>query len=334
MAILITGGTGFIGSHTAVELLNEGYDVVSVDNLSNSKKDVVDRISEITGKPVIFYHVDLLDRQSLRKVFQQHKFTSVIHFAASKVLSESISEPINYYRNNVEGTINLLELMQEYGVQQLVFSSTAAVYAESAQSPLTEDSPCLAETPYGRTKLFCEEIIRDVHNSGKGLCAVILRYFNPIGAHASGLIGEEPNLNPDNLMPYVAKAASGEIECVAVYGNDYPTKDGTGVRDFIHVVDLAKGHLQALEKLQQSPALYTYNLGCGRGHSVMDVIQAYEQACAKKIPYKITARRAGDLAEVFADPSKAEREMGWKAQLTIADMCRDSWTWKQRCQRA
>lgn len=329
MALLITGGTGFIGSHTAVELLDEGYEIVIIDNLSNSKQDVVDRISEITGKQVKFYQVDLLDRDRLSEVFQRHRFTSVIHFAASKVLAQSLADPLSYYRNNVEGTLNLLETMEEYQVKQLVFSSTAAVYAASEESPLNEESSCSAGTPYGRTKLFCEEIIRDVHNSGKGLSAAILRYFNPLGAHSSGLIGEEPNLNPDNLLPYVARAAAGELEYVTVYGDDYPTKDGSGVRDFIHVVDLAKGHLQALKKLQQSPGIYTYNLGCGCGHSVFDVIRAYEKASGREIPYRISGRRAGDLAEVFADSSKAEAELNWKAKMTLSDMCRDSWTWKQ-----
>jgi len=327
MSVLITGGTGFIGSHTVVEIQQQGYDAVVLDNLSNSKKEVVDRIERITGKKITFYRTDLLDREGLGSIFRFHKFSSVIHFAAAKVLGASISQPLSYYRNNVEGSINLIEMMEEFGVKNLVFSSTAAVYAEEEESPLTEESQCRAETPYGRTKLITEDIIKDVHNSEKGLNAVILRYFNPIGAHPSGLIGEEPPKNPDNLMPYVGKAAAGEIPYVTVYGNDYDTIDGTGVRDFIHIVDLARGHINALEKLQSDGGIHTYNLGCGRGCSVLEVIKAYEKVSGKKIEYRFAGRRAGDLACVYANPSKAERELNWKAEKKLEDMCRDHWNW-------
>lgn len=327
MKILITGGTGFIGSHTTVELLQQGYEAVIIDNLSNSKKDVVDRIEQITKRKVTFYEADLLDRNALCDIFNSQKIEAVIHFAASKVLAESISQPLRYYHNNVGGTISLLEIMEEHAVKKLVFSSTAAVYADEELSPLTEKACCRAETPYGRTKLICEDIIRDAHNSGKGLNAVILRYFNPIGAHPSGLIGEEPTQNPDNLLPYIAKTAAGLLHHVTVYGADYGTQDGTGVRDFIHVVDLAEGHIAALNKLHSSEGLFIYNLGCGKGHSVLEVIKAYENVSGKKIPYRIAGRRAGDLASVYADPSKAEREMNWEANRSLEDMCRDSWTW-------
>ncbi len=327
--ILVTGGTGYIGSHTTIELLQRGYNVVIIDNLSNSRKSTVERIERITGKKITFYAIDLLDRDALRNVFQSHRFAAVIHFAAAKVLADSITNPLFYYRNNVEGTINLLHIMGEKGVENLVFSSTAAIYAASEISPLSEKAICCPDTPYGRTKYMCEQIIEDTHQSPQRLNGVILRYFNPIGAHPSGLIGEDAVINSDNLLPYVSAAAVGKIPYVKVYGNDYDTIDGTGVRDFIHVVDLAQGHLVALEKLLNDSGVYHYNLGCGRGYSVLQVIKAFEKASGKIINYKISGRRPGDLGTVFSDIKKIEQEYGWHPQYDIDDMCRHAYTWEK-----
>lgn len=329
MAILVTGGTGYIGSHTCVELLDADYDVVVVDNFSNSKPEVLNRIDEITGKKLKFYEVDILDREGLERVFSENDIEAVIHFAGLKAVGESVEIPIKYYHNNITGTLTLCEVMQEYDVKRIVFSSSATVYGMNNESPLTEDLPLNATNPYGWTKLMIEQILRDVFVSDRSWSISLLRYFNPIGAHESGRIGEDPNGIPNNLMPYITQVAVGKRKELSVFGDDYETHDGTGVRDYIHVVDLARGHLRALEKIMESTGVNAYNLGTGVGYSVLDVVKAFERATGVKIPYVITKRRPGDVAECYADPTKALKELGWKAERDIEDMCRDAWRWQE-----
>lgn len=326
--ILVTGGAGYIGSHTCVELVKSGYDVVVVDNLSNSYKQVLDRVERITGKYLQFYQIDILDKEALDKVFKKHKIDAVIHFAGLKSVGESVEEPLDYYMNNIVGSITLCEVMNENNCKKLVFSSTAAIYGKPHALPILEDFPLSATNPYGRTKLMQEEIYRDLSVSDKEWNVILLRYFNVIGAHQSGIIGESPNGVPKNILPNIADVAAGKREYVQVCGDDYDTPDGTGVRDYIHVVDLAVGHVKALEKLSHNPGVAEYNLGTGKGYSVLELIENYEQACGIKIPYVITERRPGDIDSCYADASKAERELGWIAQFGIDKMCEDSWRWK------
>ncbi|MCW9709086.1 UDP-glucose 4-epimerase GalE [Fodinibius salsisoli] len=328
MKILVTGGAGYIGSHTVLELLNQGDEVIVIDNLSNSKEEALDRVEDITGKSVTFYRTDLLEREALNKIFAQHDIDSVIHFAGYKAVGESVSKPLSYYHNNITGTLYLCEAMQRHGVTDLVFSSSATVYGDPHKVPIKEDFPLSATNPYGRTKLFIEKILRDLHVASDHWNIALLRYFNPVGAHKSGRIGEDPNDIPNNLMPYITQVAVGKLEQLSVFGDDYPTPDGTGVRDYIHVVDLAVGHLKALDKLRENPGVATYNLGTGQGYSVLDVVKAFEKASGQDVPYQITARRPGDIASCYADPSKAEEELGWKAKHNLEDMCRDSWRWQ------
>ncbi|EGT3616592.1 UDP-glucose 4-epimerase GalE [Clostridium perfringens] len=328
MAILVTGGLGYIGSHTCVELMNEGHEVVVIDNLSNSKESVKDRIKEITGSDIKFYKMDLLDREGVERVFFENEIDSVIHFAALKAVGESTVIPIEYYKNNLVSTLVLLEVMKKYDVKKLVFSSSATVYGECKIVPCHEECSLSVTNPYGRTKLMIEEILGDLYKSDNTWDICILRYFNPVGAHKSGLIGEEPNGIPNNLMPYITKVAIGELEELSVFGNDYNTHDGTGVRDYIHVVDLAIGHLKALDKLATKPDLVIYNLGTGKGYSVLDLVNAFSKVSGRKIAYKIIKRRPGDVAECYADPSKANNELGWKAKYEIEKMCEDSWRWQ------
>ena len=327
MKILVTGGLGYIGSHTCVELLQEGYEVVVLDNLSNSKEEVKEKIKEITGKEVKFYLGDMMDEQLLNNIFTTEKIDAVIDFAAYKAVGESVQKPIEYYMNNVSTVLVLLKVMTKHQVKKLVFSSSATVYGDPERVPIKETDKTGGTTnPYGTSKLFVEQILKDLYKSDNTWDIAILRYFNPIGAHPSGLIGEEPNGIPANLMPYIAKVASKELECLSIFGNDYPTKDGTGVRDYIHVVDLAKGHIKALEKLEkESQGLYIYNLGTGIGYSVLDIINAFEKVNHVKVNYKIAERRPGDIAECFSDPTKAKEELGWKASLGIEDMCKDAY---------
>lgn len=328
MRILVTGGTGYIGSHTSVDLIENGYDVIIVDNLSNSKIEVLDRIHQITGKKPKFYKADLTNRAELEQVFSENEFSAIIHFAGLKAVAESVKYPLKYYRNNLIGSITLFELMEKYGIKNIVFSSSATVYGTTAKVPFSEDSPLGAVNPYGRTKLMIEDILRDMYTADPTYAIAILRYFNPVGAHPSGLIGEDPNGIPNNLMPYMAMVAAGSLPKLYVYGNDYDTTDGTGVRDYIHVMDLSAGHIKALEKILSSPGLYTYNLGTGRGYSVLEMIHAFEAASGRQIPYEIVDRRPGDIAVSYADVSKAERELGWKAKYSIQDMCADTWRWQ------
>jgi UDP-glucose 4-epimerase len=327
MKILVTGGLGYIGSHTCVELLQEGYEVVVLDNLSNSKEEVKEKIKEITGKEVKFYLGDMMDEQLLNNIFTTEKIDAVIDFAAYKAVGESVQKPIEYYMNNVSTVLVLLKVMTKHHVKKLVFSSSATVYGDPERVPIKENDKTGGTTnPYGTSKLFVEQILKDLYKADNTWDIAILRYFNPIGAHPSGLIGEEPNGIPANLMPYIAKVASKELECLSIFGNDYPTKDGTGVRDYIHVVDLAKGHIKALEKLEkESQGLYIYNLGTGIGYSVLDIVNAFEKVNHVKVNYKITNRRSGDIAECFADPTKAKDELGWEASLGIEDMCKDAY---------
>ena len=330
MNILVTGGAGYIGSHTAIELINEGYEVIIVDNLCNSSVVVIDRINEITGKKVKFYNIDTRDEHKLRTVFEENKIDAVIHFAALKAVGESVEKPLDYYNNNLVNTITVLELMREFDVDKFVFSSSATVYGSPKSCPIREDFPLLTTNPYGNTKLMIEDILRDICKVNKNFNVAILRYFNPIGAHESGKIGEEPNGIPNNLMPYITKVAIGQLKELSVFGNDYDTHDGTGVRDYIHVVDLATGHVKALEKLNQNPGLVTYNLGTGKGYSVLDLVKAFEAASGVKIPYKIVGRRSGDIAMCYADSTKAEEELGWVAKYDIYKMCKDSWNWQSK----
>jgi UDP-glucose 4-epimerase len=330
MNILVTGGAGYIGSHTCVELLNAGHDVIVVDNLSNSKEESLRRVQELAGKKLTFYKVDILDRDGLRSVFQAHPIHAVIHFAGFKAVGESVAIPLTYYHNNISGTLVLLEVMKEASVNNIVFSSSSTVYGISENVPFKEDYPLGALNPYGRTKLMIEEIFRDLHVAEADWNIALLRYFNPVGAHPSGRIGEDPNGIPNNLMPYVAQVAVGRHPFVRVWGDDYPTPDGTGVRDYIHVVDLAIGHLKAIGKLDQKPGLVTYNLGTGRGYSVLEVIKAFEKACGRPIPYQVMQRRPGDAATSYCDPSRAKLELNWEAKHTLDDMCQDAWRWQSQ----
>ncbi len=330
MNILVTGGAGYIGSHTCLELLQNGYDVIVVDNLSNSKEESLRRVQELTGRKLIFYQVDILDRDGLGKIFTDHTIQAVVHFAGLKSMGESVSMPLQYFHNNVSGSLVLLDVMKQHDIRNFVFSSSAGVYGEVATVPITENFPLSVINPYARTKLMIEDILRDLSYAEPQWNIAILRYFNPVGAHPSGRIGEDPNGIPNNLMPYVAQVAIGRRPFVRVWGKDYPTPDGTGVRDYIHVCDLAIGHIKALEKLETKPSLVTYNLGTGRGYSVMEVIQAFESACQHAIPYKIMDRRPGDAAISYADPSKANRELNWYARKTMDDMCLDAWHWQSQ----
>ena len=330
MKILVTGGAGYIGSHTNLELLKAGFEVVVVDNLNNSCMEAVYRVEKLAGRPIRFYETDILDKEALREIFRKEQIDAVIHFAGLKAVGESCRMPLQYFKNNLSGTITLLEVMQEFGVKNLVFSSSATVYGDPATVPVTEEFPLSATNPYGRTKLMIEDMLRDLHQSDASWNIAILRYFNPIGAHESGEIGEDPSGIPNNLVPYVAKVASGVLEKINVFGNDYDTPDGTGIRDYIHVIDLAIGHIKAIEKLKENPGLVTYNLGTGVGYSVMDIICNYEKACGKKLPYVVTERRPGDIAETYADASKAFRELGWKAERGIDKMCEDSYRWQSK----
>lgn len=328
MKILVTGGAGFIASHTNVELLNAGYEVVIVDNLINSSKKSIDRVEELTGKKITFYEEDLLNEKALDDIFDKEKIDSVIHFAALKAVGESCEIPLRYFDNNLTGTLNLLKVMEKHNVKSLVFSSSATVYGKPKTVPIKEDFPLSVSNPYGRTKLITEDMLRDIYKSDNGWNIAILRYFNPIGAHESGRIGENPNGIPNNLLPYIAKVAAGQLECVNVFGDDYDTPDGTGVRDYIHISDLAEGHIKALQKLSEHPGLVTYNLGTGVGYSVLEIIKSFEKACGKKIPYKIAPRRAGDIDMCYADPLKAKEELGWEAARGIDKMCEDAWRWQ------
>ena len=328
MKVLITGGAGYIGSHTCLELLKEGFKVIVVDNLSNSKEESLKRVMQLTGKTLEFYRVDLLDKKSLNTVFTNSSFDAVIHFAGLKAVGESVADPLRYYHNNVIGTISLCEVMIEHNIKNLVFSSSATVYGDPHKVPITEDFPLSPSNPYGRTKLMIEEILRDLHRTDHTWSIALLRYFNPVGAHPSGSIGEDPNGVPNNLFPYISQVAVGKLPFLSVFGNDYPTPDGSGIRDYIHVVDLATGHLKALDKLMSNPGIVTYNLGAGRGYSVLEMVNAFEKVSGKKIPYRITERRAGDIALCYADPSLAKKELGWYAERGIDEMCADSWRWQ------
>ncbi|AVI64452.1 UDP-glucose 4-epimerase GalE [Shewanella sp. NKUCC05_KAH] len=328
MTILVTGGAGYIGTHTVVELLNAGNDVIVLDNLSNSSIEALNRVERITGKSVTFYQGDILNKALLQKVFNDHAIDSVIHFAGLKAVGESVAKPLKYYENNVTGTLILCQVMAEFKVKNLVFSSSATVYGDPASLPITEDFPTGATNPYGQSKLMVEHILADVHNADPSWNIARLRYFNPVGAHASGLIGEDPNDIPNNLMPFIAQVAVGKRTALSVFGNDYPTHDGTGVRDYIHVVDLANGHLKALAKLATKPGLVTYNLGTGQGYSVLDMVKAFEKACGNTIAYQIAPRRPGDIAACYADPTHAREDLGWQATHTLEDMANSSWHWQ------
>ena len=330
MRVLVTGGAGYIGSHTCLELLQAGIHVVVLDNLCNSREESLRRVGEITGQGVGFFEVDLRDRETLGEIFSQGRFDAVIHFAGLKAVGESVTQPLEYYDNNVRGTLTLCQVMAEAGVRNLVFSSSATVYGDPATVPIREDFPVGATNPYGRSKLFIEEILRDLYVSDPRWNIALLRYFNPVGAHESGRIGEDPNGIPNNLMPYIAQVAVGRLQRLRVFGNDYPTPDGTGVRDYIHVVDLARGHLAALHKLQESPGVVTYNLGTGRGYSVLEVIAAFERASGRSIPYDIVERRPGDIACCYADPSLARDELGWSAEYDLERMVADAWRWQSQ----
>ena len=329
MAILVTGGAGYIGSHTCVELLNAGYDVVVVDNLYNSSEKALQRVEQITGKKVKFYEVDLLDQPALKDVFDKETIESVIHFAGLKAVGESVHKPLEYYHNNITGNLILCDEMRKHGVKDIVFSSSATVYGDPAEIPITEHCPKGEITnPYGRTKGMLEQILTDLHTADDEWNVVLLRYFNPIGAHESGLIGEDPKGIPNNLVPYIAQVAVGKLEYLNVFGNDYDTPDGTGVRDYIHVVDLAKGHVKAVKKLTDKEGVSIYNLGTGVGYSVLDVLHAYEKACGKTLKYEIKPRRDGDVAVCYSDSAKAKKELGWVAEKGIEEMCADSWKWQ------
>ncbi len=331
MRILVTGGAGYIGSHTCVELLNENYEVVIIDNLYNSNQKAVDRIEEISGKKVKFYQEDLLDRAAVKKIFDENEIDAVIHFAGLKAVGESVHKPVEYYRTNIGSTLNLVEEMRAHGVKNIIFSSSATVYGDPAEIPITENCPKgTCTNPYGWTKWMQEQILTDVHTADPEWNVILLRYFNPIGAHESGLIGEDPKGIPNNLLPYVAQVAIGKLPEINVFGNDYDTPDGTGVRDYIHVVDLAKGHVKAIERFAKNDGVFVCNLGTGHGYSVLDVIHAFEKACGKELPYVIKPRRDGDIATCYSSPAKAEKELGWKAQFDLEDMCKHSWNWQQK----
>ena len=331
--VLVTGGAGYIGSHTCVELLNSGRDIVVIDNFYNSKPKAIEAIKKITGKDFKFYEMDYLDREKLEKVFEENEIDSVINFAGYKAVGESVKKPIEYYINNVSGALVLLDTMRKYGVKKFVFSSSATVYGDPEIIPITEECKTGGTTnPYGTTKLFIEQILKDIYNADNSLDICILRYFNPIGAHESGLIGEEPQGIPNNLMPYITRVAAGTLNELSVFGNDYDTPDGTGVRDYIHVVDLAIGHIKALDKLdKEEKGLYIYNLGTGTGYSVLDMVKAFEKANNVKVPYKIAPRRPGDIAKCYADPTKAKNELGFVAHKSLEDMCKDSWNFQKNC---
>ena len=328
MKVLVTGSAGFIGSHTVVELLDAGYEVVVVDNLSNASEESMRRVKEITGKSFDFYVADVRDRAKLEEIFSAHNVDWVIHFAGLKAVGESVQKPVLYYDNNLISTLVLLETMEKFGVRNFVFSSSATVYGEPERLPLDEDCRLMTTNPYGTTKLMQEQMLKDLYRADNRWNIALLRYFNPVGAHPSGRIGEDPKGIPNNLMPYVAQVASGKLQKIGVFGNDYPTPDGTGVRDYIHVVDLARGHVAAIAKLKD-PGVHIYNLGTGNGYSVLDMIHAFEKACGKKLPYEIKPRRAGDVPACYASSKKAEEELGWKAQYDLEDMCRDQWNWQK-----
>lgn len=329
MTILVTGGAGYIGSHTCIELLNQGHKVVVVDNLVNSHSESLQRVEELTGKNIPFYAVDLSNEAEITKVFSEHSIEAVIHFAGLKAVGESVEQPLRYYDNNIRSTLVLCKLMQSFSVKYLVFSSSATVYGLAESNPIPETAPLSATNPYGRTKLFIEYILNDWITTFDGASVALLRYFNPVGAHASGRIGEDPQGIPNNLMPYITQVAAGRREKLSIFGNDYDTVDGTGVRDYIHVVDLAMGHVKALDALIHLTGSHVYNLGSGNGTSVLELVQAFQQATGQPIPYEISARRPGDVATCFADSSKAERELNWKAVRGIVEMCRDSWKWQK-----
>lgn len=330
MSVLVTGGAGYIGSHTVVELLNRGEKIIIVDNFSNSKPEMLDKIRKITNKDFKFYEVDLLDRENLDKVFAENPdIESVIHFAGLKAVGESVAKPIEYYHNNITGTLILLDIMKKYNCKKIVFSSSATVYGDPTTVPIKEDFPLSTTNPYGSTKLMIEQILRDVYISDNDWSIILLRYFNPIGAHESGLIGENPNGIPNNLLPYINQVACGKLECLSVFGNDYDTVDGTGVRDYIHVVDLAKGHLKALDKARNSNGVEAYNLGTGTGYSVLQIVKAFEDATGVEVNYKIVERRPGDIATCYADSTKAKNELGWTAEKGIEEMCKDAWRFTQ-----
>ena len=329
MAILVTGGAGYIGSHTVVELQNAGYDVVVLDNLSNASEKALDRVSKITGKPVKFYKADILDRDALNDIFDKETIESCIHFAGLKAVGESVVKPWEYYENNIAGTLTLVDVMRKHNVKNIIFSSSATVYGDPAQIPITEECPKgQCTNPYGWTKSMLEQVLTDIQKADPEWNVMLLRYFNPIGAHKSGTIGENPNGIPNNLMPYITQVAVGKLKELGVFGNDYDTPDGTGVRDYIHVVDLAKGHVKALKKIGENPGLAIYNLGTGKGYSVLDIVKNFEAATGVKIPYVIKPRRAGDIATGYCDASKAEKELDWKAENGIREMCEDSWRWQ------
>ena len=329
MAILVTGGVGYIGSHTVVELQNAGYDVVVLDNLSNASEKALDRVSKITGKPVKFYKADILDRDALNDIFDKETIESCIHFAGLKAVGESVVKPWEYYENNIAGTLTLVDVMRKHNVKNIIFSSSATVYGDPAQIPITEECPKgQCTNPYGWTKSMLEQVLTDIQKADPEWNVMLLRYFNPIGAHKSGTIGENPNGIPNNLMPYITQVAVGKLKELGVFGNDYDTPDGTGVRDYIHVVDLAKGHVKALKKIGENPGLAIYNLGTGKGYSVLDIVKNFEAATGVKIPYVIKPRRAGDIATCYCDASKAEKELDWKAENGIREMCEDSWRWQ------
>lgn len=329
MKVLLTGGAGYIGSHTAVELINAGYDIVIGDNYSNSKEDVLKRVEEIVGKEITAYNVDFTDYDAVDELFSKEDIDAVIHFAGLKAVGESCSIPLKYYKNNIDSTLVLLEVMKKHDVNNIVFSSSATVYGIPKEVPLREDMPTSCTNPYGWTKYMNEQILRDVANANPKMSVVLLRYFNPIGAHESGLIGEDPNGIPNNLMPYITQVATGKLPMLSVYGDDYNTKDGTGVRDYIHVVDLAKGHLKAIEYSFKNRGVDVFNLGTGKGYSVLDIVHAFEKANMVKVPYTIVERRPGDIDECYADPSKAEAVLGWRAEKTLEQMCEDSWRWQK-----
>ena len=328
MRILVTGGAGYIGSHTVLALLDAGYDVLIADNFVNSKPEVLSRLQSLASKPFSFEEINLTNAQATDALFDKYAIDGVIHFAALKAVGESVQKPLEYFRNNLDSTLNLLFSMRKHGVNQIVFSSSATVYGDPVSVPIREDFALSVTNPYGRTKLMIEDILRDVAVAQPESRIGLLRYFNPVGAHASGMIGEDPSGIPNNLMPYIAQVAVGKLPALRVFGGDYPTKDGTGVRDYIHVVDLAKGHVAALKKLQEGAGVYTYNLGTGVGYSVLDVLHAFEKACGKTLAYDIVARRPGDVAACYADPEKAARELGWRAEFDIERMCADAWRWQ------
>lgn len=330
MKILVTGGAGYIGSHTCVELLNSGYEIAVLDNLDNSCEESLNRVKEICGKDFKFYEVDLLDYEATEKVFVENDFDAVIHFAGLKAVGESVRMPLRYYHNNITGTLNLLDIMDKHNVKKIVFSSSATVYGDPHTVPIKEDFPLSCTNPYGQTKLDIEYILKDLCKSDPEWGAVLLRYFNPVGAHESGMIGEDPNGIPNNLIPYISQVAIGKLECLSVFGDDYNTPDGTGVRDYIHVTDLAIGHLKALEKIKNEDGVLIYNLGTGTGYSVLDMVKAFSKACGKEVKYKIAPRRPGDIAACYADPTKAKEELGFEATHNLDDMCRDTWNWQTK----